>query len=288
MDPTQNASLERAREIVRRAHGISPSPSLLRLEAHLRAGDTSARQLAQLIEGSPALAARVLRMANSAFYSPREPVISLTRAVAILGDTVLRQLVLTSLIVSRQAGGRSPRQALAIARLMGDAVRSAVVSRSLADLSGLALPDEAFSAGLLHDLGHVYLLDEIGEFYAAYLLDPSWLDADLEREIELSGTTHTDVGAVFAYEWNLPRQVGKVLHEHHTAEDQSLPAMVQAADWLVRELTKPSASEQARISAEVEACLESLGLTRERWAERVDTARSQYADLLTLFDAIAA
>ncbi|MGD0020084.1 MAG: HDOD domain-containing protein [Candidatus Limnocylindrales bacterium] len=87
-----STTLDRARQIVQHAHAISPSASLLRLEQQLRQGDSNARQLARLIDGSPALAARVLRMANSAFYAPAEPVTTLSRAVALLGDTVLRQL----------------------------------------------------------------------------------------------------------------------------------------------------------------------------------------------------
>ena len=215
-----STTLDRARQIVQHAHAISPSASLLRLEQQLRQGDSNARQLAKLIDGSPALAARVLRMANSAFYAPAEPVTTLSRAVALLGDTVLRQLVLTSLIVSRRAGNRSPREALAAARLTGDAVRAAVVGKILAQMSRAADPDTAFAAGLLHDLGHVYLLDDVGERYASYLLDPHAHDArnaagQLEMEIELAGTTHQDVGAVFAYEWNLPPVIARVLWDHH-------------------------------------------------------------------------
>jgi hypothetical protein len=69
-----STTLDRARQIVQHAHAISPSASLLRLEQQLRQGGSNARQLAKLIDGSPALAARVLRMANSAFYAPAEPV----------------------------------------------------------------------------------------------------------------------------------------------------------------------------------------------------------------------
>jgi HD-like signal output (HDOD) protein len=226
-----STTLDRARQIVQHAHAISPSASLLRLEQQLRQGDSNARQLAKLIDGSPALAARVLRMANSAFYAPAEPVTTLSRAVALLGDTVLRQLVLTSLIVSRRAGNRSPREALAAARLTGDAVRAAVVGKTLAQMSRSVDPDTAFAAGLLHDLGHVYLLDDVGERYASYLLDPHAHDArnaagQLEMEIELAGTTHQDVGAVFAYEWNLPPVIARVLWDHHVPSPGSLGALM--------------------------------------------------------------
>ncbi|HEX8939073.1 MAG TPA: HDOD domain-containing protein [Candidatus Limnocylindrales bacterium] len=299
---TATPGLDRARAIVHRAHAVSPSPSLLRVEAQLRQGDATARQLARLIEGSPALAARVLRMANSAFYAPAEPVVSLSRAVAILGDTVLRQLVLTSLIVSRRASSRTPRQALAAARLTGDAVRAAVVARTLAAASRRADADEAFAGGLLHDLGHVYLLDEVGELYASHLLEArradQSADAQLAVERELSGTTHQEVGAVFAYDWNLPPVIAQVMWDHHASEPGSLAALVATTDRLVAELAAPAlvalgddpgaaAALAARTEA-VEAGLAGLGLDRARWADELATVRERTTELLTLFDAEAA
>jgi len=289
MEVLTSTTLDRARQIVQHAHAISPSASLLRLEQQLRQGESNARQLAKLIDGSPALAARVLRMANSAFYAPAEPVTALGRAVALLGDTVLRQLVLTSLIVSRRAGNRSPREALAAARLTGDAVRSAVIGRTLAQMARSTDPDTAFAAGLLHDLGHVYLLDDVGERYASYLLDPHAHDAhnpmsQLEVEIELSGTTHQDVGAVFAYEWNLPPVLARALWDHHVPAPGSLGALVAGSDALMRELTYPAVVDSSDRQIEGDAALQSLGLDRERWEQKVPQVREQFAELLTIFD----
>jgi HD-like signal output (HDOD) protein len=273
-----------ARRIVRRADAISPSPSLLRIEGHLRRGDTSARQLGRLIEGSPALAARVLRLANSAFYAPSEPVVSLSRAVVLMGDMVLRQIVLTSLITSRRATARTPRQLLAAARLMGDAVRSAVVCRVLAGATRLAAPDDAFAAGLLHDLGHIYLLDDDDDRYASYLLEASGHTDGLEQEIALSGTTHAHVGAAFADAWHLPATVSDVLQEHHNPQPRTLSAIVAASDWLVRELNSTSFKDPTTFSDRVDIGLASIGLTRAAWEARVPAVREEYADLLTMFD----
>ncbi len=290
---TTSPTLDRARQIVQHAHAISPSASLLRLEQQLRSGDSNARQLARLIEGSPALAARVLRMANSAFYAPAEPVTTLSRAVALLGDTVLRQLVLTSLIVSRRAAGRSPREALAAARLTGDAVRCAVVGKALAQVSRYGDADTAFAAGLLHDLGHVYLLDEAGERYASYLLDPAEMDphnhaAQVETEIELTGTTHQDIGAVFAYEWNLPPAIARVLWDHHTPTPGSLGALIAAADVLVREISYPTVVDTCDRIVEGDGALAAFNVSRERWDERLPIVRVHFEELLSIFDAQAA
>jgi HD-like signal output (HDOD) protein len=280
-EPAQ--TLDRAREVLRRAHAVTPSRSLLRLEDTLRRGDASTRQLTQLIEGSPALAARVLRMANSSFYAPAEPVGSLTRAVPMLGHTVLRQLVLATLVLSRQETGRSTRQGVAAARLTGNAVRAAVVARAIAHRTHICPPDDAFSAGLLHDLGHVYLLDDTGDAYAVYLVEETPEDP-LAREIELTGTTHQDVGLAFAYDWNLPPTLAAVLREHHHAAPKSLAAIMAASDALVAEVHHPSAEGPEAALALSDAALELVGSTREAWDEMAPRVRADYAELLTVFE----
>jgi HD-like signal output (HDOD) protein len=276
-------TLDRAREVLRRAHAVTPSRSLLRLEDTLRKGDASTKQLAQLIEGSPALAARVLRMANSSFYSPAEPVVSLSRAVPMLGHTVLRQLVLATLVLSRQETGRSTRQGVAAARLTGNAVRSAVVARALAAKTRLAQPDDAFSAGLLHDLGHVYLLDDTGDAYAAYLVDETPAEP-LRRELELTGTTHQDVGLAFSYDWNLPPSLGAVLRAHHQPEPRTLAAIVATADALVAEVHHPSAEGPDAAIADSDAAMATVDMTREVWRPIEPQVRADYAELLTVFE----
>jgi HD-like signal output (HDOD) protein len=281
---TGNAALDRAREIVRAAHTLGPSPSLLRIEEQLRSSDSSARQLAKLIEGSPALAARVLRMANSAFYAPLEPVVSLNRAVAMLGDIVLRQLVLTSLVMARGAGRRNARQALAAARLTGDAVRSAVVARALAISTKAAPRDDAFAAGLLHDLGHVYLLDSVGDAYAEHLLGAGTAIGDLEREMELAATTHQEVGAVFAYEWNLPAAVASVLWEHHAPPAPNLIGLVAVSDILISDFAAHRAEHMAEAAEAADAALIAIGSTREAWDAALPRVREEIAELMTVFE----
>jgi HD-like signal output (HDOD) protein len=286
MDTLTTAPADRARDIVRRAHGITPSASLLRIEEQLRRGDASTRQLAQLVEGSPALAARVLRMANSAFYAPVEPVVSLNRAIVMLGEMVLRQLVLTSLITSRGAGKRNPHQALASARLMGDAVRCATVGRHLAELSRVGSRDEVFVGALLHDLGHIYLLDEVGDDYATYLLEGRSGQDAFVREMALCGTTHTEVGAAFAVDWQLPGAVVAVLRDHHEPQPGTAAQVVWVADRVVRELTAAAAGDPFATKATDDG-LAAIGVDRARWDERVPRVKEEYAELLTVFDAIA-
>jgi HD-like signal output (HDOD) protein len=164
-----------------------------------------------------------------------------------------------------------------------------VVGKTLAQMSRSADPDTAFAAGLLHDLGHVYLLDDVGERYASYLLDPHAHDArnaagQLEMEIELAGTTHQDVGAVFAYEWNLPPVIARVLWDHHVPSPGSLGALIAGADVLVRELSYPTVVDAADQQLEGDTVLVALNITRERWDERTSSVRESFSELLSIFD----
>jgi HD-like signal output (HDOD) protein len=271
-----------ARDIVRRSTAVAPSPSLIRLEAQLRGGDASAAELAHLIQGSPALAALVLRMANSVFYSPREPVVALSRAIVVLGDAVLRQVVLHSFMVGRRAAARRPGDAVAAARLMGDAVRSGVVARRLAHSSGAVPPDEAFVAGLLHDIGHLLLLDERPGLYADYLRDRRPEDT-LDTELALTATTHEAVGAAFAAAWNLPMSLGNVLASHHDEVSDPLAAIVRASDHLVPSISRPGHAWEAVGAESLEAVLGTVGVKAEAWMAGMPRLRDELSDLLTVF-----
>jgi putative nucleotidyltransferase with HDIG domain len=178
---------------------------------------------------------------------------------------------------------------MAAARVMGDAVRTATVARALAEMSKIAPRDDAFVAALLHDLGHVYLLDEVGDAYATYLLGTAD-DEGLFREIAMAGTTHQELGAAFAYDWGLPEAVATVLEEHHSPEPRSLGALVHAADTLIQQASHiPADEEAAEAQARaVDIALEWVGIEREAWELRVTKVREEYASLLTLFDTIAA
>jgi HD-like signal output (HDOD) protein len=103
-------------------------------------------------------------------------------------------------------------------------------------------------------------------------------------EIELSGTTHQDIGAVFAYEWNLPPVIARVLWDHHVPSPATLGALIAAADVLLRELTYPSVVDASDMQVEGDAALAALNITRERWDERTAMVRDQFSELLSIFD----
>ncbi len=273
-------STEIAREIVARSTSIVPSPSLLRLEAELRSINATAPAIARLIERSPALTAVVLRMANSVFYSPREPVLALPRAVVMIGGTMLRQIVLHSMVSGRRATPRQPDDAYAAARLIGDAVRSAVVARDLARANKATPPDDAFVAGLLHDIGHILLVDEKPVAYAAYLASRQPGDS-LDAEAALAGATHEQIGTAFAEAWSLPESLGSVMGGHHDHAVGPLAAIVRATDILVPGLSRPV--EPWTVDGEPLPALAAIGVDTRAWVEGLPRLRDELAEMLTVF-----
>ena len=276
-----------ARDIVRRSEAIRPPAGLIRLDARLRSGQTSASELARLIDGSPALAVRLLRMANSAFYSPVQPIVSLSRALVVIGDAVLGQLVAHAIVTSRRAARQTPDQALASARLMSDGVRAAVTARALAHLGAPVVPEEAFTAGLLYDLGHVLLLDTHPAAYSAYLLEHWSPVENLDRELELTGTSHEHVGRALASDWNLPASVGQALADHHRPSEVAISSVVRVADHLVRDRHRPKLAEALPGVEDPETLMAALGVNPAAWAGRTAVTQREMAELLQIFDLAA-
>lgn len=268
--------------VVRRADAIQLPAGLIRLEARLRSGQSSATELGRLIAGSPALAARLLRTANSVFYSPLEPVTSVNRAIVVIGDAILSQIVIHAIMATRAAKTRSPAHALASARLMGDGVRSAVAARALAQLGGTVSPDNAFAAGLLHDLGHMLLLEDNPAVYAAHLAASAGPSGRLDDELALTGTTHEAVGGAFAVQWNLPEPLQLAMSDHHGSSVRAISLIVTAADHVVRGLYRPSFGPSGLEAV----ALREVGVSRAAWAGRSARTRIEMAEMLTIFDVL--
>lgn len=267
----------RARAIVAHSDAMTPSTTLFRIADEIQGGSLSAAQLARHVEASPALAARVLRVANSGFYAPLQSVSTLPRAIAVLGDVVVRQLVLASIVAARRTRLRSLHQSAVAARLTADAVRCAVASRALAQLVHMDA-DAAFAGGLLHDLGRIYLLEESGDTYADLSIARG-AHVPLQDESELCGATHEDVGAVLADEWDLPPVIAQALRAHHRPEPASVAQLVHVADGLVTQLIHAGGAGET-----VSAPVAVLGIDEATWAERVPFVRREMERLLYLFD----
>jgi HD-like signal output (HDOD) protein len=231
-DPTASARVAAFRRDVARLKSVPTlSRHLERVVTALDDPDVDLDHVARLIETDQGLTSQILRLANSAFYSGRGAVTQVTVALVMLGAVVTRSAVLASSLLD-------PRQ-MALRGFVEHALGCAVAAGALARVTGLAEPEDAAIAGLLHDLGKVVLWKEMPEAFA-YILAQAEAEQrsfrDVEREV--LGVDHAEVAGWLVERWRFPATLAEPIVHHHTpararlALDQT--AIVHVANTLVR------------------------------------------------------
>ncbi len=231
-----------------------------------------------LIKEDPPLAGKVLRIANSSFYGLKEPCTSIEQASTVLGLRLLRNVVVQAALIQGHAHLQS--LGLDLEQLWRRSVLTGRISALLARRGRSTLlpsPDEAYLTGLLHDIGQVVLLDNLGVEYVALHEDARRHNLPLHlAERRDLGMTHADVGAIVASSWSLPNIVRVGIEHHHgrRASDYAIPAVYLA----VRSghlLDRVSAGNLAAASEPVDASTEkSLGITAEAVLEAIEHVRA--------------
>ena len=182
-----------------------------------------------LIEQSQKLATRVLSLANSALYALQSTVTSLRRAVSVLGYREVRTLVLMIGAVSTIREAKLPR-GFDAKGLWRHQLRTAVIAKALADalLKGTGMPegkpdnslemapDEAYAAGLLHDIGKVFLASGRPKTWEAIETLRKRENGDFHKaEDAYWGMDHALVGAQVLHYWKLPLLLTDPINWHH-------------------------------------------------------------------------
>ncbi len=174
---------------------------------------TGAADVARVVETDPALAARVMRLANSSFYGSPRRVSSTRHATVMLGFDTVRALA-----VSAACSLLDGRVELGPDGFWRHAITTASAASVIAGKVGLSTSD-AFSAGLLHDLGAVLLHRRDAEAFAAATAAPTVSD-QVAAELCAFGVTHADEGAAALDAWGFPEPFVEAiaLHQHGVEE----------------------------------------------------------------------
>jgi len=250
---------------------------------------SSASDLNNLIMNDQAIAAKVLKLANSAFYGLPGKVTSLNRAVTLLGFNTVRGLAL-SVSVIESFGGAGRNRGFDRHGFWEHSLAVAAGAKILATRQNFENKDEAHMAGLFHDIGKIILDQYFFEYFSSAM--------ELARETPMStsaaetaimGIDHAEVGAVVAERWHFPAHLVEVIRYHHTesppVENRTLEAVIIAnslchewkfgdsgepepppiADALLKKYL-PTITEreivEAKLEAEVEKSAELLSLFR--------------------------
>ncbi len=206
---------KRFEEFVR---GISSAPSLPDVVARLSAvmGDetSGASEIAEVIETDPAIAAKVVGVANSAALGLRRKVTSVTEAVAYLGLSQIWALTVGASVA--QALEPYDTELLSLEDLWVHSYGTAVCARVLSHRVMGGWESEAYLAGLLHDVGKLVLAAYLPEEFASCIRSAELSGAPLwQVEQTYLSFCHADVGAWLLEGWRIPEPVCRAVRAHH-------------------------------------------------------------------------
>lgn len=229
---------DRLSEILRTVATL-PAPPGFHTKVHevLTRDGSSVSDIAHVIEKSPPIVAKLLRVANSVYYGSRKPVSSVHDAVFFIGTEYVAGLVAAIEAFEGFACAAQQECIAEIERVWNAAVSRSSIAKHIAEhWQGCDVREEVYVASLLQDLGQVALLCYDPARYKEYRASRS--DAagmDGNAEYAFFGSGHDAIGAALLEYWNFPRPIiaGVSLHHKRTG-GQVLPQILQLADILQR------------------------------------------------------
>ena len=229
----------RLKEFIRGASRLPVVPEVtIRLLNDVDSPDCSANDLAEIIEADPSLSVRLLKLANSSFYGQRGHISTVRHAVVVLGSKTIRSLALAVWTHTLRNQARDAEELKLMEPIHAHGLTTGVAAGMLAERISRSLADDAFMAGLLHDIGRVALFSQLGRSYQSDILDDAEREGFLahEREQEVLGFDHRDLGSALMASWGLPPFLADVAEKHHDTgivpRDQFFVAAVALADIL--------------------------------------------------------
>ncbi len=193
---------------------ISLPEIYIRVSQVLEDENHNAKQVGDIISHDPALTVRILRIVNSAYYALSAKVELVSRAVSVIGEDDLRNLVLATSAVDTFK--RIPNQLVDIDLFWKHSVHTGIISRLLSKHCNILHGERLFVAGMLHDIGKLILYFKEPELSQQVLIAAAESDGQLFRsEQEIIGYTHGDVGAALIEAWKLSETLQEVVAFHH-------------------------------------------------------------------------
>ena len=235
-EPREPLSDERLGEIAATLGDLPALPDIaLRAMRLAEDPEWEVTTLDETIRRDQALAARFLRLANSAFFGARSTISTLDRAITLVGITRVRSVLLAAALEGLHEAKRSNFKG----KILWDhALTTGCLSQHLAGIHGRSEPEEAFMAGLLHDIGRPVLDQMMTDKYAEVvaLVKNGVAASLLSAEQRVFRFDHTDIGFVVVTSWGFPPAIAEAIRFHHdptmAEADRPLCATVSLANSL--------------------------------------------------------
>lgn len=228
-------------QVVKKLQSINNLPTLptvaMKLNKLLHDYESPMEDLLELMEKDQSLVMKIMRLVNSSFFGFKSKVNSLCHAVTLLGYRTVQNAVLTVSVID-QLKLQNKLNGFRISQFWKHSVRAAVMCKYLAAKTRLAPQDNAFAAGLLHDIGKVILASYFPDDFVAILdaMQNQGLTFS-QAEHQLGSCQHPAIGGYLAKRWMLPEVLVNAIQYHHAAgyrqNHSQLISLVAVSDSLV-------------------------------------------------------
>lgn len=213
--PRTDAERQALDRLFARIGEVSSLPAAAVRIVNIANDETSgAKDLIAAVETDPSLAVRVLRTVNSTFYSIRNRIGDLKTAVSLLGMKEVRNLALT-VHVSRMFAAPGDYRTYRREGLWRHLVAVASTSRLIAEVSQALPRDDAYVAGLLHDVGLILLDQHLRRQFKSILDGLERYPSTIAAERAVLPFDHCELGASVARRWNLSESIAAAAGYHH-------------------------------------------------------------------------
>lgn len=249
-------------QAVSHVRSLPPVPEVYRkLTAALANPEVAVADLVEIVAQDAAISAKILQLVNSSFFGLARRITTIADAISYLGTSVLKNVVLTAEVFRE-----TPEVKVAgfsLAREQQHALFTARLAKEILD-GGAA--DDAFVAGLLHDVGKLVLAVELPEHYGAAAAAQAPGEPFHEAEQRVHGIGHAEIGGFLLGIWGLPYPIVEAVANHHAPSRVACARLdvfgaVHVADALAAEISGDPAP--ARIDADFVA---AVGIHEDRLA----------------------
>jgi putative nucleotidyltransferase with HDIG domain len=217
MSPSQNDALYNLKLIASKTGDLPPMPAVAMKALDMTKDlNITARELQTVITQDQALTARILKIVNSAMYSLRREVSTVSHAVAVMGLQTIRSVIMAACVQQVFKTGSNRSQDLGGKLLSEHSWGAAIAARLIAQRVRYPNPEEAFLCGLMHDIGKPVMLKNLQAQYMPILNEVYRGQTNFyDAELKAFGFSHAHVGALLGAKWNFPPQLPEAIGFHH-------------------------------------------------------------------------
>lgn len=264
---------EKLRRLVSQMRSVPSLPTLYsELLKELEQTDPRMGKISQIVKQDIGMTAKILQLVNSAFFGLRRNLTDAGQAINFLGLDTVKSLALGFGVFSQFE--KTNLSAQTLSQIWSHSIAVGRIARSISEQINPSVAGDAFTAGLLHDIGEVVLAVNMPEKFAnsEKLIGDGILSRN-KAEKQIFETTHSEVGAYLLGLWGLPHQVVEAVAFHHKPssfqkENFTSLIAVHIANAINRYGTEDWSVEPEKF-IDVE-CMQSLGLMEKIpvWQEK--------------------